>query len=300
MSVLVVGTTALDSIKTPNAENPRLLGGSASHAAVAASFFAPTKLLGVVGGDFPAKYIKLYQKHGINLTGLEHVKAGQTFHWSGEYEVNMDNRRTLETVLGVIENWTPKLPGDYETTPYVLLANISPPVQHAVIDQLSRPKFIVADSMDLWMNIMLPDLLRLLKRVDAFVLNESEASQLTKEGNLFTALKKIHKLGPKYVIIKKGSHGAVLSGPNGFFIAPAYPLRKVVDPTGAGDSFVGGMIGYLASAKGDIEKNLRRAIIHGTVTASFCCEGFGVASTTKATRQAIDLRVKELEALARF
>ena len=295
MSVLVVGTTALDSIKTPSAENPRLLGGSASHAAIAASFFAPTKLLGVVGGDFPAKYLKLYQKHGI-----ERVKAGQTFHWSGEYEVNMNNRRTLDTVLGVIEHWSPKLPGDYKAAPYVLLANIAPPIQHAVIEQLSRPKFIVADTMDLWMNIMLPDLLRLLKRVDAFVLNEGEAHQLTQEDNVFSALKKIHKLGPKYVIIKKGSHGAVLSGPKGFFIAPAYPLKKVVDPTGAGDSFVGGMIGYLASAKGDVEKNLRRAIIHGTVTASFCCEGFGVVATTKATRQAIDARVKELEALARF
>ncbi len=300
MSVLVVGTTALDSIKTPNAENPRLLGGSASHAAIAASYFAPTKLLGVVGGDFPAKYLKLYQKHGIELAGLERVKAGQTFHWSGEYEVNMNNRRTLDTVLGVIEHWSPKLPGDYKAAPYVLLANIAPPIQHAVIDQLSRPKFIVADTMDLWMNIMLPDLLRLLKRVDAFVLNEGEAHQLTQEDNVFSALKKIHKLGPKYVIIKKGSHGAVLSGPKGFFIAPAYPLKKVVDPTGAGDSFVGGMIGYLASAKGDVEKNLRRAIIHGTVTASFCCEGFGVVATTKATRQAIDARVKELEALARF
>lgn len=300
MSVLVVGTTALDSIKTPNAENPRLLGGSASHAAIAASFFAPTKLLGVVGGDFPAKYLRLYQKHGIELAGLEHVKQGQTFHWSGEYEVNMNNRRTLNTVLGVIEHWSPKLPGDYETTPYVLLANIAPPIQHSVIDQLRQPKFIVADTMDLWMNIMLPDLLRLLKRVDAFVLNESEAHQLTKEDNVFNALKKIHKLGPKYIIIKKGSHGAVLSGPRGFFIAPAYPLKKVVDPTGAGDSFVGGMIGYLASAKGDIEKNLRRAIIHGTVTASFCCEGFGVVATTRANRQAISTRVKELELLARF
>lgn len=212
----------------------------------------------------------------------------------------MNNRRTLNTVLGVIESWSPKLSADYAATPYVLLANIAPPVQHAVVDQLTKPKFIVADTMDLWMNIMLPDLLRLLKRVDAFVLNEGEAHQLTQEDNVFSALKKIHKLGPKYVIIKKGSHGSILSGPSGFFIAPAYPLKRVLDPTGAGDSFVGGMIGYLASAKGDVEKNLRRAIIHGTVTASFCCEGFGVVATTKATRPAIDARVKELEQLARF
>ncbi|MBM3870477.1 MAG: sugar kinase [Verrucomicrobia bacterium] len=300
MSVLVVGTTALDSIKTPKAENPRLLGGSASHAAVAASFFAPTKLLGVVGGDFPTKYLRLYEGHGICLKGLERVPAGQTFHWSGEYEVNMNNRRTLDTVLGVIEHWSPKLPESYETTPYVLLANIAPPIQHRVLDQLKRPKFVVADTMDLWMNIMLPDLLRLVSRVDAFVLNESEAAQLTKEDNVFTAIRRIHRLGPRYVIIKKGSHGAVLSGPKGIFIAPAYPLRKVVDPTGAGDSFVGGMIGYLASTKGDLEKNLRRAIIHGTVTASFCCEGFGVVATTRTTRKDIDQRVKQLEALVRF
>jgi sugar/nucleoside kinase (ribokinase family) len=299
MSVLIVGSTALDSIKTPTAENPRLLGGSASHAAVAASYFAPVKLVGVVGEDFPKKYIKLYRKHGVDLTGLQ-VEPGKTFHWSGEYEVNMNNRRTLLTELGVFERFTPHLPAACKQSPFVLLANIAPALQHHVLDQMSRAKFVMADTMDLWLNIALEELLRLLRRVDGFALNDSEAHQLTKEDNVFAAMRKIHKLGPRYIIIKKGSHGAVLSGPNGFFIAPAYPLKKVVDPTGAGDSFVGGMIGYLASAKGDIEKNLRRAIIHGTVTASFCCEGFGVVATTKATRQAIDLRVKELETLARF
>ena len=297
MSVLIVGSTALDSIKTPKASNPKLLGGSASHAAVAASFFSDVSLVGVVGEDFPKKYTALYKRHGLDLAGLQ-VKPGKTFHWAGEYEVNMNNRRTLNTVLGVIESWSPRLPGDYETTPYVLLANIAPPIQHAVIDQLDRPKFIVADTMDLWMNIMLPDLLRLLKRVDAFVLNESEAHQLTKEDNVFSAMKKIHKLGPRYIIIKKGSHGAVLSGPSGFFIAPAYPLKKVVDPTGAGDSFVGGLMGYLASAKGSVDANIRRAMIHGSVVASFCCEGFGLTRTTRTTRADIEKRVKELLRLA--
>jgi sugar/nucleoside kinase (ribokinase family) len=301
MSVLVVGTTALDSIKTPKSENPRLLGGSASHAAVAASFFSPTKLVGVVGGDFPTKYVKLYEKHGICLKGLERVKEGKTFHWSGEYEINMNNRRTLETVLGVIENWQPTLPGDYETTPYVLLANISPQVQHRVLDQISKPKFVIADTMDLWLNITLPDVLKLLKRVDCLVLNDSEARQLVEEDNVVNALPKIHKLGPKYVIIKKGEHGSILSGPKGLFIAPAYPLKRVVDPTGAGDSFVGGLIGYLAAQKaGTIESNLRRAIIHGSVVASFCCEGFGLNVTTKTAKAEIQARVRELEKLVSF
>jgi cytidine kinase len=301
MSVLIVGTTALDSINTPKAKNPRLLGGSASHAAVAASFFAPTRLVGVVGGDFPSSHIKLYASRGICLKGLERVKNGQTFHWHGEYEVNMNNRRTLNTVLGVIENWSPKLPGDYEKTPYVLLANISPSIQLSVLDQLSKPKFVIADTMDLWLNVALADLLKLLKRIDCLVLNDSEARQLTEDDNVVSALAKIHKLGPKYVIIKKGEHGSILSGPSGMFVAPAYPLQKVVDPTGAGDSFVGALLGYVASQKGgNIEKHLRKAMIHGAVVASFCCEGFGLVRTVKATKQHIRDRVKHLEKIARF
>src|SRR5579864_8596318 len=299
MSVLIVGTTALDSIKTPAAENPRLLGGSASHAAVAASFFSPVKLVGGVGEDFPKKYIQLYKKHNIDLAGLQ-ILPGKTFHWSGEYEVNMNNRRTLATELGVIETFQPKLPDAYKNAAFVLLGNIAPALQHSVLDQMKKPKFVVADSMDLWINIALPDLLKLLKRVDGFVLNDSEAELLTKEDNLFKALKKLHALGPKYVIIKKGSHGSVLSGPKGNFICPAYPLHKVVDPTGAGDSFVGGMLGYLASARGTVDANIRRAMVYGSVTASFCCEGFGVNATTKTKRAAINQRVKELEKLTRF
>ena len=301
MSVLVVGTTALDSIKTPKSENPRLLGGSASHAAVAASFFAKTQLMGVVGGDFPIKYVRLFEKHGVCLKGLDRVKDGRTFHWSGEYEVNMNNRRTVETVLGVIEHWQPALPAAYESTPYVLLANISPSVQHRVLDQVSKAKFIIADTMDLWLNIALPDVLKLLKRVDCLVLNDSEARQLVSDDNVVSALTKIHRMGPEYVIIKKGEHGSILSGPKGLFIAPAYPLRKVVDPTGAGDSFVGGLIGYLAAQKsGSIETNLRRAILHGSVVASFCCEGFGLNVTTRTTKAQILARVKELEKLSQF
>lgn len=299
MSVLIVGSTALDSIKTPKAENPKLLGGSASHAALAASFFGPVKLIGVVGEDFPKRYLQLYKRHRIDLEGLQ-ILGGKTFHWSGEYEANMNNRRTLLTELGVFETFTPTLPNSHQASPFVLLANIAPSLQIHVLNQMKRPKFVAADTMDLWLNIAMPDLLKLLKRLDAFVLNDSEAHQLTKEDNVFAALKKIHKLGPKYVVIKKGSHGSLLSSPRGFFICPAYPLHRVVDPTGAGDSFIGGMMGYLASAKGGIDRNIRRAMIHGSVVASFCCEGFGLTQTTRIKRRQIERRVKELERLTQF
>ena len=299
MSVLIVGSTALDSIKTPKAENPRLLGGSASHAAVAASFFGPVKMVGVVGQDFPKRYVQLYERHSIDLEGLQRLQ-GKTFHWSGEYELNMNNRRTLLTELGVFETFNPQLPASYTSSPFVLLANIAPSLQEHVLTQMRKPQFVVADTMDLWLNIAMADLLKLLKRLDGFVLNDSEAKQLTSEDDLFPALKKLHKLGPKYVIIKQGSHGSILSSPQGLFICPAYPLKKVVDPTGAGDSFVGGMMGYLASSKGGVDKNIRRAMVYGSVVASFCCEGFGLQRTDKVTRAQVDERVKELTALTKF
>jgi sugar/nucleoside kinase (ribokinase family) len=298
MSVLVVGSTALDSIKTPKTERPRLLGGSASHAAVAASFFTPVSLVGIVGDDFPRKYVQLYRRHGIDLEGLQ-VVPGKTFHWAGEYELNMNNRRTLTTELGVFETFSPKLPDALRQIPYVLLANIAPALQHHVLDQMRRPRFVIADTMDLWINITLPDLLKLLRRVDAFVLNDSEARLLTQEENLLAALRRIHRLGPKYVILKKGEHGAMLSSPAGLFLAPAYPLASVVDPTGAGDSFVGGLLGYIASRPGPVENKLRRAIVHGTAVASFCCEGFGLTRTTRINRAAIQKRVDTLLGMVR-
>lgn len=299
MSVLIVGSTALDSITTPHGHHPRLLGGSASYASVAASFFAPVKLVGVVGEDFPEPCLALYKKHKIDLEGLQ-IVAGKTFHWAGEYEVNMNRRRSLATELGVFETFTPRLPISYQNSAFVLLANIAPSLQHHVLDQMRRPKFVVADTMDLWLNIAMPDLLKLLRRVDGLVLNETEAQQLTQEHNLIRAAKKIHKLGPKYVIVKKGEHGAILSLRNKLFVAPAFPLENVVDPTGAGDCFVGGMMGYLSTASGSIETNLRRAILYGSVLASYCCEGFGVTNLTQVTRAAIARRFKQLEALTRF
>ena len=299
MSVLIVGSTALDSIKTPTSHNPRLLGGSASYAAVAASFFGPVNLVGIVGNDFPKRYLDLYRRHKIDLQGLQ-ITQGKTFHWSGQYELNMNNRRTLKTELGVFETFTPLLPKSYQQSRYVLLANIAPSLQHHVLDQMRRPKLVVADTMDLWLNIALPELLRLLRRVDGLVLNESEAKQLTQEHNLIRAAKKIHALGPKFVIVKKGEHGAILSYRGKLFLSPAYPLSRVVDPTGAGDSFVGGLMGFLAAAPGPVASNLPRAMIYGAVVASFCCEGFGLACLTGATRKAIEKRVRQLESWTKF
>lgn len=300
MSLLVVGTTALDSIKTPYNENPRLLGGSASHAAVAASFFSNPHLVGVVGDDFPQEYIDLYQKHGINLNGLERA-AGKTFHWSGEYEVNMNIRRTLETELGVVEKFNPNLSQEQKDAKYVLLANCAPQLQHSIVNQMEKPEFTIVDTMDLWLNIAREELLALLQDVDCLVLNDSEAQIFTEEDNLVIAAKKLHAAGPRYVIVKKGEHGAILSSPNGYFLSPAYPLENLVDPTGAGDSFVGGLIGYLANnPDGDIEERLRRGMMYGTVTASFCCQGFGLSATTNTTRYQIDERLNELKQMTHY
>ncbi|MBM3883323.1 MAG: sugar kinase [Verrucomicrobia bacterium] len=297
MSVLVVGSTALDSIKTPRRAHPRLLGGSASHAAVAASFFAPVKLVGIVGGDFPKRYIELFRRHGIDLDGLQ-IAAGRTFHWSGEYEVNMNHRRTLATELGVFERFLPVLPPTHRRTPYVLLANIAPALQHHVLDQMRRPRFVIADTMDLWLNTALEELLRLLARVDALVLNDSEARQLAGEDNLINAARRLHRLGPRYVIVKKGEHGSILSSRQGLFLCPAYPLAKVADPTGAGDSFVGGLVGYLASRGGAVDRHLRQAMLYGSVVASFGCEGFGLTRTTRLRRADLDERLAKLRQLA--
>jgi len=299
MSIVIVGSTALDSIKTPKKENPRLLGGSASYASIAASFFAPVKMVGVVGDDFPRKYISLYKKHGIDIEGLQ-IKPGKTFHWSGEYEVNMNNRRTISTELGVFADFNPVLPESYRNSEYVLLANIAPSLQLHVLEQVKKPKFIAADTMDLWLNIALDDLLKLLKKVDLFVLNDSEAKLLTKDDNVISAIRKIHKLGPKNVIVKKGEHGAILSMSGELFVAPAYPLMKVVDPTGAGDTFLGGLIGYLASVNGDIKANLRKAVVYGSVVASFCCEGFGVSRLSKVSREEIEQRFQEYRKITGF
>jgi len=275
MSLLITGSIGLDSVKTPLAEHHDLLGGSASYAAIAASFFTPVNLVGIVGDDFPKPYLDLYRKHGINLAGLE-IAAGQTFRWSGEYEWNMNNRRTLSIALNVFEKFNPTLPAQYRNAPFVFLANISPQLQMHVLSQVEKPKFVVADTMDLWLEIAREALLELLKRIDCLILNESEARELMKEASLIKAGRGILKLGPKYVCIKKGEHGCLLFGEDLFFSAPAYPLEDIHDPTGAGDCFAGAFTGYLTKAGKVDHATLRKAVIYGSVIASFNVEAFSL------------------------
>jgi sugar/nucleoside kinase (ribokinase family) len=290
MPVLVVGSIALDHIKTPTAEHHQLLGGSASYAAVAASFFGPVNLVGVVGDDFPHQHKQLFADRKIDLTGLE-VAAGQTFCWSGEYEMNMNNRKTLSVALNVFEKFQPKLPESYRETPYVLLGNIAPSLQRSVCKQVRKPKFVVADTMDLWIEMAHADLFELLKEVDMLILNDSEAKQLVEEDNLIRAGRKIATLGPRYVAVKKGEHGCLLFGRDGeFFSTGAFPLEHIHDPTGAGDCFAGGFIGHLARTDDISFANLKEAVIQGTLVASFCCEEFSLRRLEKLSAEEINER----------
>jgi sugar/nucleoside kinase (ribokinase family) len=292
MPVLVVGSIALDNIKTPTVEHKHLLGGSASYAAVAASFFGPVNLVGVIGKDFPPEHRQLFADRKIDLTGLE-VADGLTFTWTGEYEVNMNNRKTLAIALNVFETFEPKLPESYRETPYVLLGNIAPSLQRMVCKQIRKPKFVVADTMDLWIGMARADLLELLKEVDMLILNDSEAKQLTEEENLIRAGKKIVALGPRYVAVKKGEHGCLLFGKDGeFFSTGAFPLETIHDPTGAGDCFAGGFIGHLARTDDLSFTNLKEAIIQGTLVASFCCEEFSLRRLQKLNASEIGERRK--------
>jgi cytidine kinase len=275
MPVLVVGSIALDHIKTPTAEHRHLLGGSASYAAVAASFYGPVNLVGVVGEDFPPQHRELFAKRKIDLEGLE-VAKGKTFCWSGEYEVNMNNRKTLSVELNVFEKFQPKLPENYRDVPYVLLGNIAPSLQKMVCEQVRKRKFVVADTMDLWIGMAHADLLSLIKEVDMLILNDSEARQLVEEDNVIRAGKKIATLGPKYVAVKKGEHGCLLFGRDGEFYS-----------TGAGDCFAGGVIGHLAKTDDISFKNIKEALIQGTLVASFCCEEFSLRRLEKLTADEI-------------
>jgi sugar/nucleoside kinase (ribokinase family) len=296
MPVLVVGSIALDHIKTPTAEHHHLLGGSASYASVAASFFGPVNLVGVVGDDFPDRHKQLFAERKIDLTGLE-VAAGQTFCWSGEYEQNMNNRRTLSVALNVFEKFQPKLPESYRETPYVLLGNIAPSLQRMVCKQIRKPKFVVADTMDLWIGMARADLVELLKEVDMLILNDSEARQLTAEDNLIRAGKMIIAMGPRYVAVKKGEHGCLLFGRDGeFFSTGAFPLEDIADPTGAGDCFAGGFIGHLARTDNTSFKNLKEGIIQGTLVASFCCEEFSLRRLQTLTPEDIQERRRDFGA----
>jgi len=249
MSVFVVGSVALDTVKTPFEEHADLLGGSASYAAVGASFFSPVNMVGVVGDDFPEEHVEFFKSRKIDLTGLQ-IVAGKTFRWSGEYMLDMNVRETRSVALNVFEHFNPVLPASYKKPSLALLANIGPNLQNHVLDQMERPKFVIADTMDLWINIALDELKRLLKRVDMLILNDSEARQLTQETSLIKAGMKIQAMGPKFVALKKGEHGCLLFGENGdFFSCSAYPLEDVHDPTGAGDTFAGGLAGHLCARR---------------------------------------------------
>ena len=299
MSLLITGSIGLDSVKTPLEEHHDLLGGSASYAAIAASFFTPVNLVGIVGDDFPKAYLALYRKHGVNLDGLE-IATGPTFRWSGEYEWNMNNRKTLSIALNVFEKFNPTLPKQYQNAPFVFLANISPQLQMHVLSQVQKPKFVVADTMDLWINIAKEPLLELLKKIDCLILNESEARELMKETSLIKAGRGILKLGPKYVCIKKGEHGCLLFGPDLFFSAPAYPLEDIHDPTGAGDCFAGAFTGYLAKA-GIVEADaLRKAVVYGSVVAAFNVEAFSLGRLQTLTPAEIENRYQFFRKMSHF
>lgn len=302
MSVLIVGSIALDTVKTPVEEHADLLGGSASYAAVGASFFTTVNLVGIVGDDFPRAHIDYFGSRKIDLAGLQTV-PGKTFRWSGEYAWDLNTRQTLSVDLNVFENFTPKLPAAYAASPYVLLANIAPALQSHVLDQLTAPRFIIADTMDLWINIAKDDLLALLKRVDLLILNDSEARQLTGETSLVRAGARIRDLGPAYVAIKKGEHGCLLFADGGrFFSCGAYPLEDIHDPTGAGDTFAGGLAGYLAShADGEVTfDKLRRGVVHGSVLASFNVEAFSLERLRTLTAEEIGQRYEMFKLMSQF
>ena len=297
---LVIGSVAIDRVATPYAQSDNILGGAASYAAIAASYFAPTRLVGVVGHDFPVAFIKRLKKHGIDLRGLQINPSEKSFYWSGRYGENFNRCETLEIQLNVFEKFEPVLPAAYVGTPYVMLGAIHPSLQHHVLDQLPRSAFVLADTRDLWINIKRAALVKLLPRLDLFVLNEDEAELLTKEKNLILAGRKLRKMGPRIVIIKKGSHGSMLFHPDGFFALPAYPVTQLRDPTGAGDSYAGALVGYLASVNRSDFKSLKTAIAYATACASLTVESFSTDRLSGAGRKVIDARLKELVAITQF
>src|SRR5437764_4424489 len=300
MSVLIVGSIARDTVKTPVEEHTDLLGGSASYAALSASYFSPVKLVGIVGDDFPESEFDFWKSRQIDATGVQRV-TGKTFRWSGEYAWDMNTRETRSVALNVFEQFRPDLPDNYRETDFVLLANIAPALQSHVLDQMKRPRFVVADTMDLWIETTRADLDALLPRVDLLILNDSEARELTKETSLIKAGRKIRKSGPKYVAIKKGEHGALLFGEDEFFSCGAYPLEDIHDPTGAGDTFAGGMAGYLASASGAPDfARLRRAVIYGSVLASFNVEAFSLERLRTLTMEEIKARYNLFRTMSAF
>ena len=301
MGILVVGTVTLDTVETPSKRVEDVLGGSGVYAAVAASFFRNTvQLVGVVGADFPHAYTDFLQTRGIDLQGLERVEDGKSFRWGGRYAEDFNVRDTLFTELNVIEDFQPVLPETYKDASYLFLANNSPVLQLSIIEQATNPKLIVCDTMDFWINEQREALEALLARVDVLILNDSEARLLTGDANLVRAAEAILRYGPERVIVKKGEHGAISITESSYFNAPAYPLTQVTDPTGAGDSFAGGMMGYLASVGDTSEASIRSAMVYGAVVASFNIEDFSVERQKRVAFSEISSRYQELQEAARF
>jgi sugar/nucleoside kinase (ribokinase family) len=300
MSLLVVGTVAFDSIETPNGTVENVLGGSATFFSCAASFFTSPRLVAVVGEDFPEDHRRLLAERNIDTAGLQIEGGGKTFRWRGRYHRDMNTRDTLEVHLNVLGTFDPKLPEAYRDSSHVFLGNSSPTVQARVLDQVRQPKLVLADTMDLWIEHHRAELLRLLPRVDGLLLNDSEALLLTGESSIVRAGLAVRQLGPKFVIVKKGEHGAMLFSADGVFVIPAYPTGQVVDPTGAGDSFAGGILGYLSSDGAPPPGRLRRAMAYGTVVASLTVEDFGLNRLLRARREEIDERLETYRNMLAF
>lgn len=302
MSLLTVGSVAFDALETPFGKTDKIIGGAATYITLAASYFTKeNNLVAVVGGDFPKEMIDLLGDHGVNTEGLEIVQDGKTFFWSGKYHEDMNTRDTLITELNVMEHFDPIIPDSYQGTEFLMLGNTVPATQKLVIERLAkRPKLIMLDTMNLWMNIALDDLKAVLKLVDLITINDEEARLLSGEYSLRKAAAKIMAMGPKTLIIKKGEHGALLFQEDRIFFAPALPLEEVFDPTGAGDTFAGGLIGYLAATNDISFENMKRAIIYGSAMASFCVEKFGTERLVNLSKEEIDSRVQEFVKLSSF
>jgi sugar/nucleoside kinase (ribokinase family) len=299
MSILVVGSVAFDSVETPFGKADKVLGGSASFFSVAASFFVPVSLVGVVGSDFGEKERAAFAGRDIDLSGLEQAE-GLTFHWGGKYSFDLNSRDTLFTDLNVFESFKPKIPAAYRQSKQVFLGNIDPELQRGVLDQVEKPDLVACDTMNFWISGRLEELKKTLARVDVLLINDAEARQLSGEWNLVKAARAIRGMGPKTLVLKKGEHGVIMFTEQGAFAAPAYPLEEVFDPTGAGDTFAGGFLGYLAGAPARDEATLRRAVVMGSTLASFCVEAFSLDRLLRLTRAEIDERFRLFKRLTHF
>ena len=299
MSILVVGNVAFDSIETPRGSAERVLGGSASYFAVAASFFSPVKIVGVVGEDFPEDYLEIFSQRGVDLQGLKRA-PGETFHWRGRYHEDLNVRDTVELRLNVLTGFSPTLPESYRDAEYVFLGNIDPGMQIEVLSQLRRMRLVACDTMDHWIQGSGEALRKLLRRIEMLIINDSEARLLSGEHNIVRAARSILKMGPKVVLIKRGEYGVLQFSDSSIFSTPAYPLEEVFDPTGAGDSFAGGFLGHLARSGDHGQGGLRRAIVYGSVVASFTVEDFGLQRLTRLSVEEIEERYQRFIELTDF